>query len=207
MKKFLTCILILASCEQSPDLKHESPLLGKLQVMRGQKIFSDDFERKDLGSEWTEHFKTISIKDGWLNVNQEPDLHPAIARHTIPLHNNIIDFQLKLNEGARRAVLVLNGERGHICHASFVPREDGVVVSVKDYANPKTISSKKIGKLPIYNVTVILKDSNIEVLVNSQTVVSLSSPDLDTPKQLFQLNGVGTDLQYDNVSIYKIGAL
>lgn len=90
---------------------------GTHGAKRETLLFSDNFDRPELGAEWIEHFKEVSIKDGVLAVQQVPDLHPAIARHNMELGNAIFDFALRFASGAKRGLLVVNG----MAHVSMYP--------------------------------------------------------------------------------------
>lgn len=180
-------------------------LVGKLKAKRVAQLFSDDFERSEVGDQWVEHFKRISLQDGVLVINQLPNLHPAIARHEIELQNTIFDFDLHLVQ-AKRALILVNGE-GHIFHVAFQEKEIGLEVSVKDYSNggliaTGTVQGEKKGKW--YGITLALVNDQLEAIVDGNSVVILKSSGLTAEKTLFQLNGVGQHIEFDNVEVWSV---
>jgi hypothetical protein len=180
-------------------------LVGKLKAKRVAQLFSDDFERPEIGEKWVEHFKKISLQDGVLVINQLPNLHPAIARYEIELQNTIFDFDLHLVQ-AKRALIVVNGE-GHIFHVAFQENEVGLQVSLKDYSNGGCIASgtvqvEKKGKW--YGITLALVNDQLEAIVDGNSVVILKSSGLAAKKTLFQFNGVGQHIEFDNVEVWSV---
>ena len=82
------------AAEQSENFSGET--IGNLEAKRGELLFSDDFERSEIGGEWIEHFELISLQNGVLVTKQIPDKHAAIARHEMDLQNSMIfDFDLR----------------------------------------------------------------------------------------------------------------
>lgn len=180
-------------------------VVGELKAKRVAQLFSDDFERSELGEQWVEHFKKISLHDGVLVINQLPNLHPAIARHEIELQNTIFDFDLHLVQ-AKRALMVVNGE-GHVFHVAFQENKAGLKVSVKDYSNggviaTGTVLEEKKGKW--YEITLVLVNDQLEAIVDGNSVVILKSSGLAAKKTLFQLNGVGQHIEFDNVEVWSV---
>lgn len=203
MKKLITLVsvMLLTSFVQAEDKPEVKAAKG---AEYGELLFSDDFERKDLGEKWIEHFATATIKDGKLNLHQKPDKHPAIARHEMELTNAIFEFDLYLPKDAVRALLVVNGEE-HIFHASFANHPKGLKVSLKDYVKKKLVFSDTVLEASdVYKVKVVLIADELEVIVNGKSLVTLKSPGIAAKKSLFQLNAVGQEIKYDNVKVWAV---
>ena len=202
---FTTTILTVLS--QEPEKKLIETTLETLNVQRGELLFTDDFNRAELGNQWIEHFKAGSIQNESLVVNQPPEEHPGVIRHLMSHRDSIYQFEITLSDISKRGLLVVNGaENAHIFHLSFVNTPKHIVVSLKDYAAPqKDIISKKIAKKQTaYNVTVIHIGTRIEAIIDNQLVLTLDSPTLSNKKELFQFNGVGEHLVYDNVKVWDL---
>ena len=181
-------------------------VVGHGQAERGELMFTDDFERSEIGGEWIEHFHEISLQDGVLVTKQLPREHAAIARHPMPLRNAMIfDYDLRFVD-AQRAVFVVNGENKHVFHVSFREVEHGLEVSVQDYANGRAnaiaVVPKKKGAW--LAVTLVLVEDRLEALVDGASVVTLKSPGLATVKDLFQFFGAGNRIEHDNVEVWSI---
>jgi len=183
--------------------------IGTHGAKRGVQLFSDTFERAELGDEWIEHFKEVSIKDGVLVVHQVPDHHPAIARHKMDLGNAIFEFDMRFVAKATRGLLVVNGDE-HVFHVSFRETAKVIDVSLKDYYNPENTVDVKVpvSKANAWHaITLVLVDDQLEAIVDGHSVVTLKSPGLAGKKTLFQLNGVGQHMEYDNVDVWSVAPL
>lgn len=198
--------LALTSFDISQERKNlPGDIVGELKAKRLAQLFYDDFERSEIDEQWIQHFKRISLQNGVLVINQQPNLHPAIARHEIELQNTIFDFDLHLVQ-AKRALIVVNGE-GHIFHVAFQENEVGLKVSVKDYSNGGVIASGTIqveNKGKWYEISLALVNDQLEAIVDGDSVVILKSSGLTAKKTLFQFNGVGQHIEFDNVEIWSV---
>lgn len=181
-------------------------LVGQLQAERGELLFSDDFERSEIGGEWIEHFEVMSLQDGILVTQQLPDKHAAVARHMMALQNSVIfDYDLRFAD-AKRAVFVVNGEDQHVFHVSFREKEIGLGVSVQDYVhgrvNAIAIGPRKKGQW--LSITLVLVEDQLEAIVDGVSVVTLKSPGLTTAKDLFQFWAAGDRVEHDNVEVWSV---
>ncbi|MEQ9287643.1 MAG: right-handed parallel beta-helix repeat-containing protein [Cyclobacteriaceae bacterium] len=180
-------------------------VVGSLKAKRGKLLFSDDFERAEVGSEWIEHFEKISITDGKLISNQVPGKHAVVARHMMELQNTIFEFDFLLAI-AKRTVLVVNGDDAHVFHVSFQDTDEGMQVSIRDYP-AGTVTKANIPlkeKAKWHRATVVLAGDQVEAILNGNPAVTLKSSGLTADKKLFQLYGDGQHIEYDNVQVWSV---
>jgi hypothetical protein len=90
-------------------------------------VFTDDFERPELGDAWKISRDEYSIKDGVFVTGQRPEhAHPAVCRTSVTLRDALVQFRFRLR-GARGLTLVLNdrdyqgSHAGHICRVGVTP--------------------------------------------------------------------------------------
>lgn len=181
-------------------------VVGHLKAERGELLFSDDFDRSEIGGEWIEHFEVISLQDGVLVSKQLPEKHATVARHKMPFqHSMIFDYDFRFVD-ANRAVFVVNGEDKHVFHVSFREKESGLEVSAQDYVNGRAnaiaIVPKKKGEW--LSITLVLVEDQLEAIVDGVSVVTLKSPGLTTAKDLFQFWGAGDRIEHDNVEVWSV---
>lgn len=56
----------------------------------------------------------------------------------------------------------------------------------------------------IYKVRLVLVGDLLECVVNGKSLVTIKSSGIAAKKALFQLNGVGQDIKYDNVKVWSV---
>ena len=116
---FLILIAAAASLAADPPAQ---PLAKK-----GALIFSDDFERAELGGKWKVTTPTFVIAEGVLRCSQTKPEHGAVGRVDIGLKDLVLELRFRF-EGASSINVVCNdrawkeGHAGHICRVSLSPR-------------------------------------------------------------------------------------
>ena len=91
---------------------------------KGTLIFSDDFERAELGDKWKVTTPTFVIADGVLRCSQTKPEHGAVGRVDIGQKNLVLEFKFRF-EGATNINAVCNdraykeGHAGHICRVTL----------------------------------------------------------------------------------------
>ncbi len=93
---------------------------------RGTLIFSDDFERHELGA-WKQVCRTFTVADGVLKGSQTRDDHGAVGSVHVAFCDAVIEFKF-LFEGATSINAVCDDKAwkdshaGHICRATITPK-------------------------------------------------------------------------------------
>jgi hypothetical protein len=124
MKRILACAVLLAfthgyvSAAEVPA----QPLAEK-----GALIFSDDFERGELGGKWRVTTPAFAIADGVLRCSQTKPEHGAVGRVDIGQKDLVLEFKFRF-EGATNINAVCNDRAwkdshgSHICRVSLSPK-------------------------------------------------------------------------------------
>ena len=135
-------VLLLAAVSLGAELPAipDHPIAQKKEL-----LFSDDFERAQLGPKWGQVVPTFTVENGMLKGTQtrvnapaadgKPAVvgHQAVAGSDVPTKDSIVEFRFKF-AGATAVSLEFDDRKytgshyGHICFARFTPRS----VSVAD---------------------------------------------------------------------------
>lgn len=96
-------------------------------VQKGGLLFSDDFERTELG-EWKTVIPSFAVKDGALRGWQTRDDHGAVGRVYRKMKNVVVEFRFML-DGSTGFNAVFDDRNhkgshaGHICRVAFAPKQ------------------------------------------------------------------------------------
>jgi hypothetical protein len=96
-------------------------------VEKGAQLFSDDFERTDLG-EWKSVIPTFTVKDGVMKGEQTRDDHGAVGRIHRPMRDVVVEFKFQF-AGSTALNAVFDDQKfkgshaGHICRVAFTTKQ------------------------------------------------------------------------------------
>jgi hypothetical protein len=96
-------------------------------AQRGKLLFSDDFERTELGDAWRVSVRSFRIEAGAMLAGQRPEAtHPAVSRTSVPFKDAVIAFRFKFDGGPRFNVVFNDkaydgSHAGHICRVGIGP--------------------------------------------------------------------------------------
>ena len=96
-------------------------------VKKGALLFSDDFERAEVGPRWETSQRSFSIVDGALKAGQMRSEHGAVGGVEVPFKDAVIEFKFRF-EGAASINVVCddraytNSHAGHICRTTITPK-------------------------------------------------------------------------------------
>jgi len=117
----------LASVHADDTEKSRDPVIpAEPLAQEGELLFSDDFERSDLG-EWQTVIPSFSVKDGVLIGRQDRADHGAVGRVHRPMKDVLVEFKFRL-EGSTTFNAVFDDRKcksshaGHICRVAFTPK-------------------------------------------------------------------------------------
>jgi len=198
-------------------------------------VFEDSFERSELGDPWRIIVPSFSIKEGRLVGIEKPERkHNTISRVPLAFRDAVFEFSFRLTDGVGLN-LVINDEdyekahAGHICRVCISPSR--VIISddrggsfrkdhfqtyldgdrtIEEYLLDKRYSldkrfSKSFDSERWYQARIILKDDQIEVLIDEERIGSFRSPGIGHPtKTDFGFATLGNIIEIDDVRVISM---
>jgi hypothetical protein len=203
---------------------------GEGLAQKGELIFSDDFERADLGG-WKSLIPTFTVKDGVLKGEQTRDDHGAVGRLYLPMKDVVVAFKFKL-DGSTGFNAVFDDQKhkgshaGHICRVAFAPKQvrlgddkEGVMRNDiyemrKDPARKAEADKLLVGRgaatnvvldpEPWHSVMIEILGDRMRVTLDGKPVGELKSPGIaHETKSSFHFTVNGPGVLFDEVRIWK----
>lgn len=198
------------------------------QAESGTMLFSDDFERTDLG-QWKETIPSFEVRDGALHAKQGRDDHGAVGRVLVPMKDVVVDFRFRF-DGSKSFNAVFDDKgykgshAGHICRVAFTPKQvrlgddkEGVMRNDiyemrKDKARRAEADAKITGRATSAAVKLeedAWHDARVEIVgdlmkvaVDGKPVAELRSPGIaHETKTSFHFTVNGPGMRFDDVRI------
>ncbi len=225
MKRFLFALL-LASTSLSPAADDPGSIAEK-----GELLFSDDFDRSELGSDWKTVIPAFTVIDGVLVGNQAREDHGAVGRVYLPMKDVVVDFKFKL-AGSRTFNVVFDDKNfkgshaGHICRVAIAPAQirlgdDKEGIMRNDIFEMRRDPARKVeadklieGRTAIvktkiesdrwYAMTIELAGDRMRVSLDGKAIGYLRSPGLAHPtKESLHFTVSGEGAHFDDLRIWK----
>ena len=207
-----------------------SALAADPLAQKGDLLFSDDFERSELG-EWKPLIPSFAVQNGVLKGWQTRDDHGAVGRVYRPMKDVILEFKFML-DGSTGFNTVLDDKNhkgshaGHICRVAFAPKQirigddkEGVMRNDifemrKDPAKKKEADKLLVGRGSAVNrvvepkkwhkVKIELLGDVLRVTMDDEPAGELKSPGIaHETKQSFHFTVNGPGVLFDDVRIWK----
>ena len=223
--RFLPLAFLFAS---ALDTRGELP--AQPLVTKGKVLFSDNFERSDIGSAWETSVRSFTIENGALKGGHPPGVHGAIAAIKADLKDGIIEFRFRF-EGAAAINAVCDDKAwtgsnaGHICRVSITPRvirlgddkeggmRNDIIEIRKDPARKAEADKLLAGRtaaFPVqiepqkwYRLTMEIAGDGMRVSLDDKPIGYLQSPGIAHPtKTRFHFTVNGKDAMLDDVRIF-----
>jgi hypothetical protein len=197
----------------------------------GALLFSDDFNRAELGDAWRITTPVFEIADGKLKATQTKP-HSAVGMVKVGRKDVEIEFKFKLG-GSSGINAVCNdknykeGHGGHLCRVSLQPRQifladdkerlrHEIEEMSKDPSKKaevaKLVAGRSVGfpmkldpeKWYVLNMRIV--DDELHVSLDGKEVVSLKSSGIAHPmKSDFYFAVSGKDALFDDLKIWQAG--
>lgn len=224
----LRLLLFLASIFFSTVHSEESippPLAEK-----GTLLFSDDFEREDLG-EWKVVIPGFEVRNGILVSTQDREDHGAVGRVYLPMKDVILSFRFRM-AGSPSFNVVFDDKNhkgshaGHICRVAVTPRQirlgddkEGIMrndifamrrdPATKDAADKlldgrgKTVKAEVAGNA-WHTMAIEIAGDRMRVSLDGKALGVLQSPGIAHPtKESVHFTVNGREMHFDEVRIWE----
>lgn len=225
MKSLFALILLLPLACTAADVPAEP--IGQ----KGDLLFSDDFERTDLG-EWKPLIPSFAIQNGVLKGLQTRDDHGAVGRVCRPMKDVIVGFKFKL-DGSTGFNAVFDDQKfkgshaGHICRVAFAPKQirlgddkEGVMRNDimelrKDPARKAEAEKLLVGRGSVvsmtfepekwHDVTIEIVGERMRVSLDGKAIGFLKSPGIaHETKSSFHFTVNGSGVLFDDMRIWNV---
>lgn len=196
----------------------------------GEELFSDDFERQDLG-EWRAMVPSFTIIDGALRGQQSPGAHGAVGQVRRPMRDVVVSFRFKL-DGSTTFNAVFDDKDfkgshgGHICRVLFtthqirlgddkegVMRNDifemtkkpgGRALAAPLLAGRGSVAPARIEQNKWYHATIEVVGDDMRVWLDGAPSGHLKSPGIaHETKSSFHFTVTGSGVLFDDVKISR----
>ena len=197
---------------------------------KGELIFSDDFQRSDLG-QWKVVIPGFRVGDGMLIATQDRADHGSVGRIYLPMQDVIMSFRFRL-AGSPRFNVVFDDKNykgshaGHICRVAVATKQirlgddkEGIMrndifamrrdVARKQQADQLLVGRGSSVKANLesnrwYSMTVEVLGDAMRVTLDDQPIGFLRSPGLAHPtKQSVHFTVSGSETHFDDVKIWS----
>ncbi len=234
MKSFTAIILTLAvtiSVTQVPAADENTKVPAAI-AEKGELIFSDDFERNELGADWQPLIPTFAVADGVMKGTQTRDDHGAVGRVYRPMEDIVVEFKFRF-AGSPTFNVVFDDKNlkeyshaGHVCRVAVTPTQirlgdDKEGIMRNDIFKMRKDPAKKaeadkllegrtaVIKTPVdpetwHTMRIEIAGDEMRVSLDEKPVGFLKSPGLAHPtKESLHFTVTGSDMLFDEVRIWR----
>lgn len=209
-----------------------SPLVCQGADGKAKTLFTDQFERTELGDDWGVHPNSFSIDQGVLVIAQQPTAdHGAVGQTYVDFDDIVLKFDFKFAGSPRFNVVIddrnyKDSHAGHICRVQVAPKliwikddkTGGMANEYFDLKNhpdhkeriakilkPKGVSAKVDLKAGVWHTMVVtIRGERMSVSIDKKAVASLKSEGIGHgTKTDFGFTVTGQSLHIDNVVATK----
>ena len=199
-------------------------------VQKGVLLFSDDFQRNELGSAWTSSIKAFTVVDGVLKGSQMRDDHGAVGAVQAGFQDGVVEFKFRF-EGATGVNAVFDDKdykgshAGHICRVALAPKQirlgdDKEGVMRNDIFAMRTDPARKAERDKLlagrsvsigttlerghwYRLVIEIAGDAMRVTLDDKPIGFLKSPGISHPRKgTFHFTVTGKDALFDDVCIW-----
>ena len=211
-----------------------TPLLVGLTSVAsaGEVLFSDDFERAELGAAWKSSIPAFQIENGVLKSWQARDDHGAVGGIKVNRKDMIVEFSFRL-AGSKTFNAVWDDKAlkeshaGHVCRVVFAPTQirlgddkEGImrndIFAMRRDPKRKSEADKllvgrganfpaKIEQDRWYRARIEIQGDTLHVTLDGKPVGSLTSPGIGhANKSDFHFTVTGTGALFDDVRVSAV---
>lgn len=197
------CLICVVAARAAND-RADGP--ETLMCQRGKLLFSDDFDNP-LGKAWRTAKGKWEVAGGVIQGSElKSDMHGAVTRHAMTLHDAVIQYSFKL-DGARATTFSINDAKGHCCRvlinrAGFSVRKDD-----HDHDGPDRAVNLQTVKTPLqdgqwHTLVIELHGPELLARLDGNQVGYGSYEAIDVDKTNFGLTVGGESASFKNLRVW-----
>jgi len=232
MKSFTTLLLTLALTVTISLADDKNIVIPPAIAGKGELIFSDDFERTELGDDWQPLIPAFTVADGVMKGTQARDDHGAVGRVYRPMKDVVVEFKFRF-AGSPTFNVVFDDKNlkeyshaGHVCRVAITPTQirlgddkEGIMRNDifkmrKDPARKAEATEllkgrTQIVKTPVdpgkwHTMRIEIAGDEMRVSLDGAPVGFLKSPGLAHPtKESLHFTVNGDSMLFDELRIWK----
>ncbi len=225
----LSRLILLAACFTSASAFSADAVPA---AVPGESVFSDDFQRTEVGAAWKTSLKSFRIEDGILKVTQMNPKHGAVGAIQVGRKDCIVDFKFRF-EGCDSINAVFDDKNftgshaGHICRIAITPKQirlgddkEGVmrpdIMELRKDPAKKAQAEKLLEGRGLtivrttephrwYQVRIVVLGDQISASIDGQPVGTLKSSGIGHEnKTHFHFTVNGKDAWLDDVQVWAV---
>lgn len=209
---WFTQIVILFICMNFPQS------LCALDYVKGVKIATENFERKELGKEWHINTGSWKIQSGVLSANEiKADKHSAAARFLKPHQNAVYDLRFKFVGNGKIFHLGLDpakgelNKKGHLY--SVIIKRDGswLIQKSVNKANREAEPAVTLahGKFKVkegqwQSLKVANLEEHVMAVIDEESTLETKDPSFKVKKPTVIFRCIGEGVEMDDLEIHEI---
>ncbi len=201
------CFAAMLSMATSAEPSKSEAEVESLMCERGKLLLSDDFD-KPLGKAWKVAKGKWDVANGAIQGSElKSDMHGAVIRSNLPLHNAVIQYSFKL-QGAKTTSFSINDAKGHnsrvsVTAAGFTARKDD-----HDHDGPDKAVVLEAVKTPIsagewHTLIIEIQDAEFLARLDGQHIAYGSHDAINVDKTNIGLTVGGESVSFKNLRIWE----
>lgn len=193
-------LLTTTGCTPAPKKHISDGLTG------GTLVFSDDFERQDIGTNWLNKSGKWQMKDGWLHVQGDENAGvwlnsplPDRTRVEFDAKSLSSDGDLKFEIFARAK----EHQTGYIAILGGWKNKISIIARLNEHGEDRLESDANVTIGKVHHFTAVRTDNVLKWYVDGNLI--LQFPDKDPIDGVyFAFNNWASDAWYDNLKIFEL---
>jgi len=179
-------------------------------------VVSDDFDREELGKEWTTQTGSWTIKDGALHGAEiAPDKHIAAARRTVTTGDAVYEMKFRFTGTGKSLHFGFDPIRGSLdkkghLFSVIVTRNNWKIMKHLDKNKPKEdpdlVLATAENKLQIgvwYHLRVTTWKTTVKAMIEGIEPLNASDPSFGVNKPTLVFRASGDGIEIDNLRVWK----
>ena len=207
----LLCLVLAAplGCSKKPRraVDWEEGLTG------GREVFRDDFERAELGADWTVEAPSWRIVDGWLHNGARPENAGAWLAQQLPERVRI-EFKARSMlpaagsfEGDLKCEVFCSAphhKQGYILIFGGWTNTQNVIARLDEHGDDRLVSeNRKVVAGQIYTWTIVRTDATLRWYIDGKPFLHYRDPEPLTGRY-FGFNNWSAQVYFDEVRVWEL---